>query len=585
VGALNSGDRIHFGENLLRWSRAFIPTLRDDPADAEAPSHKLLLRGGFMRQLMAGSYSLLPLGMKVATKLESIIRQEMNVIGGQEFLLPVVHPAEVWRKTGRYDDVEGILVKFEDRRGTELLLAMTHEEIFALVATELSSYRDLPQMWYHIQTKFRDEPRPKAGLLRVREFTMKDSYSFDIDEAGLAVQYDRHFDAYRRIFDRIDLAALPVHASSGSMGGEESVEFMVASPAGEDDVARCSAGDYAANVERAISRLAPIEDTPWEGAPERFATPGIRTIAGLAEGFDFAAASRQIKSLVYVVDGDVTLVLLRGDHELMEQKLIDGLGTEHVRPANADEIRDALGADPGSLGAVGVSDVRIVADPALQGRTNMVTGANEDDWHLRGVDVARDIAVAAWLDLRLVQRGERCPKCDGTLDITRMIEVGHIFKLGTRYSEALGATVLDEAGEERFIHMGSYGIGVGRNIAAVVENHHDDKGIVWPMSLAPYEVVVTVVKVDDPETVATAETMYDALVDAGVDVILDDRKERPGVKFNDAELVGIPLRITVGPRGLAAGEVELTNRATGDTDNVPVSAVVAQVVERVLAAR
>ncbi len=569
----------------MRWSRAFIPTLRDDPADADAASHRLLIRGGFIRQLMAGSYSLLPLGQRVARKLERIIREEMDAIGGQEFLLPVVHPAEVWKKTGRWDDVEGILIKFQDRRGSDMLLAITHEEIFALLATELKSYRDLPQTWYHLQTKFRDEARPKAGLLRVREFTMKDSYSFDLDEAGLDEQFAAHYAAYKKIFARIRLDTIAVEASSGVMGGTESAEFMVASPAGEDDVALCENGDYAANLERAVSTIPAVADEPWEGTPERFATPGIRTIAELADGFEFAAADRQIKTLVYVVDGEITLVAVRGDHALMEQKLVDGLGTQHVRPAEPAEIRTAIGADPGSLGAVGVDHIKVVADPALRGRTNMVTGANNDDWHLRGVDVARDIAVAEWLDVRAVTAGESCPVCGGRLDVQRMIEVGHIFKLGTKFSLAVGASVLDEDGSERPILMGSYGIGVGRNVAAVIENHHDDKGIVWPMTLAPYEVIITAVKVDDEATMAAAEDIYQALKDSGVDVMLDDRDERPGVKFNDAELIGFPLRITVGPRGLGSGEVELTDRATGETESVPVAEVAAVVAAQVAAAK
>ena len=561
----------------MRWSRAFIPTLRDDPADAEAASHKLLVRGGFIRRLMAGSYSLLPAGMRVATKVSNIIREEMNRIGGQEFLLPVVHPGDVWKRTGRWNDVEGILVKFKDRRDVDLLLAMTHEEVFTLLATELTSYKQLPAMWYHLQTKFRDEPRPKSGLLRVREFVMKDSYTFDIDPEGLDVQFANHYEAYRRIFNRLGLEALPVEASSGAMGGKESIEFMVASDVGEDFIFSCPNGDYSANVERAVSRLGSVVDEGWDGQPERFATPGVRTIADLEDGFDFAPAIRQIKSLVYVVDGALTLVLLRGDHELVEQKLVDGLGTQDVRPAHRDEIRDALGADPGSLGAVGVSGLRILADPALRGRVNMVTGANEDDWHVRGVDVARDIAVGEWVELRRVSAGEQCPQCDGVLTEHKAIEVGHIFKLGTRYSEALNATVTDENGEERVIWMGSYGIGVGRNVAAVVEVHHDDKGIIWPVSVAPWEVVITVVKVDDEDTMATAERLYADLGAAGVDVILDDRAERPGVKFNDTELVGIPYRITVGPRGLVEGRVELTDRRTGLTEEVPVDAVTAHV--------
>ena len=569
----------------MRWSRAFIPTLRDDPAEAEAASHKLLVRGGFIRQLMSGSYSLLPLGMRVATKISNIIREEMDRIGGQEFSLPVVHPGEVWKQTGRWDDVEGILVKFQDRRGTDLLLAITHEEIFTLLAKELSSYKQLPQMWYHLQTKFRDEPRPKSGLLRVREFVMKDSYTFDLDQAGLDDQFDRHDEAYRRIFSRLGLDAIAVEASSGVMGGNESIEFMVASTAGEDDIAVCPNGDYAANVERAEAAVTAVADEAWEGPPERFPTPGVRTIAALADGFDFAPGNRQIKTLVYVIDGRLTLLLLRGDHDLMEQKLIDQVGSHDVRPAHADEIRAALGADPGSLGAVGVTEFPVIADEALRDRVNMVTGANDDDWHLRGVSVERDITVDRWLDLRLVAPGEPCTVCGTPLDVVRAIEIGHIFKLGTKYSAALGATVADEDGKERPILMGSYGIGVGRNMAAVVEVNHDERGIAWPVAVAPWEVVVTVVKMDDPASVDAGERVYRELSEAGVDVIIDDRVERAGVKFTDAELVGIPFRITVGPRRLADGAVELTGRAGGDTDVVPIDAVSGIVAERVRAAR
>jgi prolyl-tRNA synthetase len=569
----------------VRWSQAFIPTLRDDPADAEAVSHRLLVRAGFIRQLMAGSYSLLPLGMRVATKISSIIRAEMNAIGGQEFLLPVVHPAEPWKRTGRWDDVEGILVKFRDRRGADMMLAMSHEEIFTPLAAEMRSYRELPQLWYHLQTKFRDEPRPKAGLLRVREFVMKDSYSFDVDRAGLDHQFDNHHAAYSRIFAKLGLPVIPVEASSGSMGGTESVEFTVPSPAGEDDVAVCPTGDYAGNVERATSRLDPVEDPPGDSAIAEFPTPGIRTIAALAEGFDFAAARHQIKTLVYVVDGEPTLVLLRGDHDLMEQKLVDGLGTAKLRPATEEEIRPLLGAGPGSLGAVGVTGIPVVADPALQDRRGMVTGANRDDVHLRGVDVARDIAVDRWLDLRTVREGDPCPLCGTPLRVERVIEVGHIFKLGTFYSEPLDATVLDENGVETPIFMGSYGVGVGRSMAAVVETHHDDKGIVWPVPVAPYEVVVSLVKVDDEPSSEAAEAVYQGLVDSGIDVIVDDRDVRPGVKFTDAELVGFPFRVTIGPRGVGVGEVELTERASGETETLQLEDAVAAVVERVTSLR
>jgi prolyl-tRNA synthetase len=568
----------------MRWSQAHIPTLREDPADAEAVSHRLLVRGGFIRRLMAGSYSLLPLGMRVATKVSNIIREEMDRIGGQEFLLPVVHPGEVWKQTGRWDSVGEELLRFKDRRGTDLALAMTHEEIFALLATEMSSYRDLPQMWYHLQTKFRDEPRPKGGLLRVREFIMKDSYTFDLDEEGLDVQFRRHDEAYRRIFERMGMETIAVEASSGVMGGSESVEFMVASDAGEDDVAMCSSCDYAANTEKATSQVPEVLDDPWPGDPERVPTPGIRTIAALAEAHDFASPERQIKTLAYIVGGELRLALLRGDHELMEQKLVDGMGTTDIRPAEAHEIRSALGADPGSLGAVGVTEFRIFADPALRNRTNMVTGANEDDWHLRGVDVERDIGVDAWLDLRRVLAGEPCPRCGEPLDVVRVIEVGHIFKLGTTYSEPLGAVVLDPEGKERPIVMGSYGIGVGRNVAAAVESNHDDDGIVWPVSIAPYEVVVTAVQQDDAVTEA-AEGIYRGLGEAGVEVIIDDRDERPGVKFADAELIGIPYRITVGPRSLADGEVEVMRRRDRTVERVPLDAAVDMVAAAVAAER
>jgi prolyl-tRNA synthetase len=569
----------------MRWSRAFIPTLRDDPADAEAVNHRLLVRGGFIRRLMAGSWSLLPLGMKVTKKIEQILRDEIDAIGGQEMLLPVVHPGEIWKKTGRWDDVEGILIKFTDRRDTDLLLAMTHEEIFSTIATELTSYRQLPQLWYHLQTKFRDEPRSKGGLLRVREFTMKDSYTFDIDEAGLDVQFDRHYDAYKKIFSRLGMKAIPVHASSGWMGGSESVEFMVESVAGEDHIAYCPACEYAANTETATSNLAPIADEPWEGNPERFATPDIRTIVALAEAFDFAAADRQIKSLLYMIDDVVALLLLRGDHELMEQKLMDALDTFDVRPAADDEIVAALGAHAGSLGAVGLAGVRIIADPALKGRVNMTTGANEDDWHLRGVDVERDIVVDTWLDMRLVKAGEGCPECGEPLEVKRAIEIGHIFKLGTKFSETLGITVADENGDDRIVWMGSYGIGVGRNMAAVVESSYDEAGIVWPLSIAPYEAAITIVKMDDDATVAAADTLYEELRSADIDVIIDDRDERPGVKFADVELIGIPYRITVGPRGLADGMVEVLRRSDGSVDLIPVGEAASVVTAAIRAER
>jgi len=547
----------------LRWSRSFIPTLRDDPADAEAASHRLLVRAGFIRQLMAGSYSLLPLGARVVRKITGVVCAQMEAIGAQEFELPCLHPAEIWQRSGRWDVLGDELFRLRDRREAWVCLAMTHEEVFTHLADELRSYRQLPQIWYQFQTKFRDEPRPKSGLLRVREFTMKDSYSFDLDEAGLDRAFRLHFDAYRKIFERLGLDALAVEASSGAMGGSESIEFMQPSEAGEDFVASCAKCGYAANLEKATSGLPAAEDAPGPAVPERFPTPGVRTIEDLAAMEGGAPPERQIKTLVYVVGAETWLVLLRGDHALNEQKLVDATGVFDLRSATDEEIRAALGAGAGSLGAVGVTDHKVVADEALRGRRDMVTGANEDGFHLRGVDVARDIAVARWADLREVLAGEPCPLCEAPLALRKTIEIGHIFKLGTRYSDAMGVRVLDEHGKARPLVMGSYGIGIGRAMAAVVEAHHDDAGIAWPVNVAPYEVVVTVLNPKEVETTETGERIHDALRDAGVDVILDDRDERPGVKFKDADLVGIPYRITVGPKGLADKKVELFRRRDG----------------------
>ena len=567
----------------MRWSSLFIPTLRDAPAEAEAVSHRLLVRGGFMRQLQSGHYSMLPLGWRVHQKVGEIIRQEMDGIGAQEFLLPAMHPASVWQASGRWESMGDEMFRLTDRKGADLALGMTHEEVFAGIASELNSYRDLPQLWYQIQWKFRDEPRPKSGLLRVREFAMKDSYSFDLDDAGLDHSFDLHHDAYQRIFRRLDLDALPVEASSGAMGGSASIEFMVESSAGEDDVAICGGCGYSANVERATSALPEVENRSCGDAPERFATPGIRTIAALAEAGH--PAVHQVKTLVYRVDGTLTLILLRGDHTFLEQKFVDATGAIEVVSADGDEIRAALGASPGSLGAVGVTNLTIYADEALRSRSGMTTGANEDDVHLEGVDVERDVAVDHWLDLRSIVDGESCASCGATLRIARCIEAGHIFKLGRRYADAMGVTVLDADGVNQVPTMGSYGIGVGRAMAAVAETHHDENGLVWPMGIAPYEVVLTVVKVDHEESMGCAERLYSELRAAGVDVLLDDRDGRPGVKFADAELIGIPLRVTIGPRGLENSIVELTARSDGERHDVPIDDVVARLVDLVVTGR
>ena len=564
----------------MRWSNLFVPTLREAPAEADVASHRLLLRAGFIRQLHAGHYSLLPLGVRVHEKVADIVREEMDAIGGQEMLLPALHPAWVWEQSGRWESMGDEMFRLTDRRGAENALGMTHEEVIALLAREIHSYREVPQIWYQIQTKFRDEPRPKSGLLRVREFAMKDSYSLDIDDAGLDHAFDLHHKAYTRIFERLGLPAIAVEASSGAMGGSASVEFMVPSGAGEDDIVRCGDCGYAANVERAVAVVPPVDDPPG-GVLERFATPGIRTIAALAAAEADAPPHRQVKTMVYVLDGQVTLVLLRGDHDLSVQKLLDNTGAMTARPATADECVAALGASPGSLGAVGVTGLPVLADGALAGRSNLTTGANTDDFHFRGVDIGRDIRVDEWLDLRQVRHGEPCTGCGNPLELLRCIETGHIFKLGRRYAEAFETTVMDAEGVPRTLTMGSYGIGIGRAVAAVAETHHDHKGLCWPVSVAPFEAVVVPISGRDEAVTGVAERIYGELRDAGVEVIIDDRDARPGVKFSDIELVGIPYRVTVGPRALAAGNVELTDRATGETTHVPVESAV----ESVIAAR
>lgn len=561
----------------MRWSKFFIPTLRDDPAGAEAISHKLMLRAGLVRQLTAGVYSKLPLGFRVSRNVEAIVREEMERIGAQEFHLPVIHPGELWKESGRWFEIGDEMFRLKDRRHGDYCLGMTHEEVFTAIARdELRSYRQLPQIWFQIQTKFRDEARPKSGVLRGREFVMKDSYTFDVDFAGLDVAFEKHADAYRRIFARCGIKALAVQASSGTMGGSESVEFMSVSDAGEDWTVTCASCDYAANVEKAVSVPSPVDDPSDDAEVEKFPTPGIRTIEALAS-FDVGApAKQQIKTLVYIVEDQPTLFLLRGDHELNEVKLADATGTTKFRPATPEECQKALGAFPGSLGAVGVTELPVYADDALRGRRGMVTGANEDDFHVRHVDVDRDLEAPKWTSLRNVVPGERCASCGGELAVKRTIELGHIFKLGLRYSESMNLTVLDEQGKEIPVVMGSYGIGIERLVAAVIEGYHDDNGIVWPWSVAPFHIVVTPISVKDDEAMKTAERLYDDL-GASFEALLDDRDERPGVKFKDADLIGVPLRVVVGPRGLEKGVVELFERHTQQKEEVPVDRIIDEV--------
>jgi prolyl-tRNA synthetase len=568
----------------MRWSKVFIPTLRDDPADAEAVSHKLMLRAGLIRQLAAGIYSKLPLGLAAARKVETIIREEMVRIGGQEFHLPVLHPGELWKESGRWQVIGEEMFRFKDRRQNDYCLGMTHEEVFTAIARdELRSYRQLPQIWFQIQTKLRDEARPKSGVLRGREFTMKDSYTFDVDFAGLDVAFDKHAGAYRRIFERCGLRAIAVQASSGAMGGSESIEFMSVSEAGEDWTVFCTRCDYAANLEKAVSVAPPSSDESG-GADEveKFATPGVRTIDELARFDPRATPERQIKTMVYVVEDVPTLFLVRGDHELNELKLAEATRTATFRPATAEECQRALGALPGSLGAVGVKDVVVYADEALRGRRGMVTGANEDDFHVRNVDLARDLPDVRWASLRNAVAGDLCIRCGSPLELRKTIELGHIFKLGLRYSESMKLRVLNEQGKEVPVVMGSYGIGVERLVASVIEAYHDEDGIAWPWAIAPIEIVVTPVSLKDEAAMKKAEEIYTRLAEQGYDVLLDDRDERPGVKFKDADLVGFPLRIVPGPRSLEKGQVELFERGTRTKDEVSLDRLYQEVRERSL---
>jgi len=580
----------------MRWSQYFIPTLREEPADAEVVSHKLLLRAGLIRQLGAGIYSYLPLAQRVALKVMAILREEMNRVGGQEFFLPALHPAEIWKESGRWDAIGDEMFRLKDRKDGDMCLGMTHEEVFTTIArNELRSYKQLPQVWYQIQVKFRDEARPKSGLMRLRTFTMKDAYTFDVDNAGLDKSFNDQREAYKRIFSRCGLQYSIVEASSGSMGGSESNEFVAKTEAGEDFIASCVNCDYAANLEKATSRLTPIKDLVGPEAPEEFPTPGVRTIEDLEKFPGGAKADTQIKSLVYVAtinnEPQPVLALVRGDHQVHETKLADTLAATAVRPAHPEEIRELLGAGAGSLGGVGARarakeahfDLLIVADLALKTRRNLTTGANKDDHHLRGVEIERDIKPDQWADLRGVVAGEGCPRCDaGTLEVFKAMEIGHIFKLGTKYSASMGATVLTVEGKPVPIVMGSYGIGVERIITAAIEQHHDDDGIIWPKTIAPFDVVVTVTNTKDERLREAAEKLYQDLQRAGLETLLDDRDERAGVKFKDADLIGLPYRITLGKK-VADGIVELFERQTKTTEDVKLSDIVSRVQRLALA--
>jgi prolyl-tRNA synthetase len=538
---------------VQRQSTLFLPTLREDPADAEAVSHVLLVRSGLIRQVVTGLWTYLPAGWRVHEKVAQIVREEMNAIGGQEMSMPVLTPAELWQKTGRYRIPE--LFKLTDRAERPFVLAMTHEETITFHARELRSYRDLPKILYHFQTKERDEPRPRGGLLRVREFVMKDAYSFDRDEEGLDVAFQAHAGAYERIFERCGLDAVAVQAESGMMGGTESIDFLAPSGSGENTLVTCERGDYAADLE--IARGIPRDPSfpAMLEVPEGVETPGITTCEDLAGflGIDLAATS---KAMPVVADGRIVLALVRGDDRLDEAKLASVLGSD-VRPAQVEEIREAFGAEPGSLGPVGFSGP-VVLDETLR-KGQFVAGANRTGFHLRGVEHGRDFEAEA-ADIRVAREGDTCPKCGGSLMFGTAIEVGHIFKLGTVYSVPLDATYLDEQSVEQPIVMGSYGIGPGRVLAAIVEQGHDERGIVWPASVAPYDVHVLSLAGGSDEVAALAAGLADELSAAGRDVLLDDRDARPGEKFADADLLGCPLRLTVGKKSLDDGSVDVRRR-------------------------
>lgn len=549
----------------MRLSQLFFTSLRDDPADAEMPSHRLLQRAGYVRQLGSGIYSLLPLGFRVNKRVEQIIREEMDRIGSQEMEMPVVHPADVWRMSGRYDAIGPEMARFKDRNGRDMVLAMTHEEVVALLLADIvKSYRELPMMVYHFQTKWRDEPRARGGLIRVREFVMKDAYSCDRDEAGLDASYWAQHGAYVRIFERLGLKTIAVSSDVGMMGGSLAHEFMVLNPAGEDVLVLCESCDYAANRQVAvIPRAAGPAEAPLP--LELVETPGTTTIASLA-AFLGVGADRTAKAAFFTTgDGRLITAIVRGDHEVNETKLVNAVAAVGgLRPATVDEIK-AAGMEPGYGSPIEAHDTTVVIDDVVAASANLVAGANKEGFHYRNVNAGRDFTADVVADLTNAQEGDPCPTCGKPVILRNGIEVGNIFKLGTKYTVAAGATYLGEDGVARPIVMGSYGIGVGRNVACIVEEHHDEKGIVWPAEVAPYAAhLVTIGAAKDPQVTEIAERLHDDAAAAGHEILWDDRDESPGVKFTDAELLGMPWILTVSPRSLAAGGIEVTERATGE---------------------
>jgi prolyl-tRNA synthetase len=571
----------------MYWTHTLIPTLKETPAEAEITSHKLLLRAGLVRKLAGGLYTFMPLGLRVLRKVEHIIREEMNRAGAIEVLMPALQPPEIWEKSGRYVTASEVFYKVRDRAKKEWILGPTHEEVITtLVAGEITSYRQLPKNFYQIQTKFRDEIRPRFGLMRAKEFIMKDAYSFDTTDELAQASYQKMYDAYTRIFQRCGLKAMPVEADTGVIGGKYSHEFMVPAETGENEVAFCEGCGYAANVEKATSGLPKTAAREIGAAVEKFPTPGVVTIDALGKAPYGVPANRQIKTLVYIADSKPVLILVRGDDQLNETKLAAKTGAVQVRPATPEEIVPLLGASPGSLGAVAKvpamvesGALAVYADERLHGANDMTTGANEDGFHFKNVSMERDIKLTAWFDLRTVRAGEPCVNCGKPLQIRRAIEVGHVFKLGTKYSEKLEAFFVDADGSRKPSIMGCYGIGVTRTLQAIIEQCNDKDGIIWPMGVAPYRVCITPLGVAPGSEVMTlAEKIYKELTERGVDVIIDDRDERPGVKFKDSELIGFPIRLGIGEKSLAKGEVELKPR-TGALIPVKPDEAVAKIIE------
>ena len=550
----------------MRWSESFIPTTKEDPSDAESASHRLCIKAGLIRSLSAGIFSFLPLGWRVMRKIESIIRDEMDSMGAQEFFLPALSPSEIWEESGRWEEYGDDMFRLKDRKKGDMCLAPTHEEIIAdLARRHIRSYRDFPQVWYQIQTKFRDEPRPRSGLLRSREFIMKDSYSLDRDEKGLDESYERHFETYRRIFSRCGLVTFTVGASSGMMGGSESTEFMLESEAGEDQVVRCSKCGYAANLVVASSKSQKLGLKDHK--LEMVHTPDVRTVKEVSQFLNVEPATL-MKSLLFIVGDEPVFILIRGDHEANESKM-ESFFKRAIRQASGDEVKRLTGADVGFVGPVNVKGVQVFADRALEGEVGLVTGANKNDYHYVGIHPGRDFQVDRFCDFRQVEEGDECDSCGGEIRISRAIELGHIFKLGTRYSQKMGATYLDADGKALPIVMGSYGIGLERILVAAIEQGADKDGIVWPPPLAPFNCVIVPLNMSDPKVVEISERLYSEL-DEEFDVLLDDRDERAGSKFKDSDLIGVPLRVTVGERSLKKGLVELRERKSGKVSEFPI---------------